>query len=226
MSSEPRRQPAPGSQPRRRRAADPEPAKHRELTDAKAMRALAHPVRMELLRLFGFHDTLTATQASELLGESPANCAFHLRTLAKYGYLAEAGGGRGRERPWAIASRAMNISARQEDPVAALAAEELTRAVLDRWLAHAREVYGSPQSAPGWEQASGMTLQYVFMTAEETENLRAEIAQLIERYEPRRRDQALRPDGAAPVEWTLFAAPVEEWFRHPGEAGQNTQESQ
>ena len=35
-----------------------------------------------------------------MLGESPANCAFHLRTLAKYGFVEEAGGGRGRERPW------------------------------------------------------------------------------------------------------------------------------
>jgi hypothetical protein len=87
------------------------------------MRALAHPVRMELLRLFGFNETLTATQASELLGESPANVAFHLRTLAKYGYLVEAGGGRGRERPWTVASRAMNISSRHEDPQAALAAD-------------------------------------------------------------------------------------------------------
>jgi hypothetical protein len=34
-----------------------------------------------------------------MLGESPANCAFHLRTLAKYGFVEEAGDGRGRERP-------------------------------------------------------------------------------------------------------------------------------
>jgi hypothetical protein len=28
---------------------------------------------------------------SEMLGESPANCAFHLRTLAQYGFEEEAG---------------------------------------------------------------------------------------------------------------------------------------
>src|SRR5579863_9821171 len=50
-----------------------------KLTDPKAMRALAHPVRMALLDLLGVAGTLTATQASEILGESPANCAFHLR---------------------------------------------------------------------------------------------------------------------------------------------------
>ena len=51
-------------------------------TDARAMRALAHPVRVALLEALVHTGTLTATQASELLGESPANCAFHLRTLA------------------------------------------------------------------------------------------------------------------------------------------------
>ena len=58
--------------PRPERPADTwdEPLK---LTDPKAMRALAHPVRMALLDLLGVAGTLTATQASEILGESPAN---------------------------------------------------------------------------------------------------------------------------------------------------------
>jgi hypothetical protein len=41
----------------------------------------------------------SACDDSETLGESPANCACHLRTLEKYGFVEEAGGGRGRERP-------------------------------------------------------------------------------------------------------------------------------
>jgi DNA-binding IclR family transcriptional regulator len=50
---------------------------------------------MALLELVSVSPTLTLTQASDALGESPANCAFHLRTLAKYGLIEEAGGGRG-----------------------------------------------------------------------------------------------------------------------------------
>ena len=53
-----------------------------DLTDPKAMRALAHPLRWALLEALAHAGTLTATQASEMLGESPANGAFHLRTLA------------------------------------------------------------------------------------------------------------------------------------------------
>ncbi len=66
----------------------------------KAIRALAHPLRLRILDLIQDRGPMTASQVSELVGESPTNCAFHLRTLGRYGYLEEAGGGKGRERPW------------------------------------------------------------------------------------------------------------------------------
>jgi predicted transcriptional regulator len=195
---------APGPEPG---PAEPDLEVPRQLADAKAMRALAHPVRMALLELFAYHQTLTATQASELLGESPANCAFHLRTLAKYGFVREAGGGRGRQRPWTLTDRSLHISQNQDDPQAALAAGELGRALLDRWLSRAREVHGAAGRVPGWETAAGWALMYLFLTADETKSLRAEIGQLLSRYEPRYADPALRPAGALPVEWAVFAAP-------------------
>ena len=124
----------------------------KELTDAKGMRALAHPVRLSLIDLFSYHETLTATQASDLLGESPANCAFHLRTLAKYGFVREAGGGRGRERPWTLVNRVVRINSRQADPQAALAADELSRVMLERWIERARQALGAPNTVPGWSR--------------------------------------------------------------------------
>src|ERR1700684_2153615 len=89
------------------------------LTNPKAIRALAHPVRWALLDALGQAGTLTATQASEMLGESPANCAFHLRTLAKYGFVEGAGGGRGRERPWRQTYNGMSWRARSDETQAA-----------------------------------------------------------------------------------------------------------
>jgi predicted transcriptional regulator len=185
-------------------AAD-EPVK---LTDAKAMRAVAHPVRMALIELFGYHETLTATQASELLGESPANCAFHLRTLAKYGFLREAGGGKGRERPWTLTNRTVSITEDQPDAQAALAAGELTRLWLERWIDRARSYFNVRNEMTGWEEASGWSNRHVFLTPEETTRLREDMRRLLERYEDRLSDPALRPAGALPVEWTIFAAPI------------------
>jgi hypothetical protein len=180
------------------------------LTDPLAMRALAHPVRVALVEMLSVVDTLTATQASELLGESPANCAFHLRTLAKYGFVEEAGGGRGRERPWKLADRPIAISTRQDDPRAATAAGALSQAWLDLWIERARQVFGSSNSMPGWENATGWSRNGVFLTPEETRDLRVQMRRLLEKYEARKSSPALRPPGALPVEWTIFTAPIPE----------------
>ena len=72
----------------------------RRLTDPRAMRAVAHPVRIALLEVLGTEGPLTATQAGELIGESPTTCSFHLRQLAKYGFIEEVAGVAGRKRPW------------------------------------------------------------------------------------------------------------------------------
>src|SRR3954447_2036414 len=79
---------------------DPVLGRGMELTDPRAMRALAHPVRMALIGLLRREGPMTATQAAERLGESSGTCSFHFRQLAKYGFCEEAGGGRGREKPW------------------------------------------------------------------------------------------------------------------------------
>ncbi|HVX44319.1 MAG TPA: helix-turn-helix domain-containing protein [Mycobacteriales bacterium] len=68
--------------------------------DPKFLRAMAHPLRMKLDQLLSVHGPMTATQLSELVDESPANCSYHLRTMAKWGFIEEAEGGKGRERRW------------------------------------------------------------------------------------------------------------------------------
>src|SRR5580693_6003201 len=113
-------------------------------TDPQAIRALAHPVRMRLIQLLAHTGTLTATQASEALGESPANCAFHLRTLAKYGFIEEAGGGRGRERPWKASSKSQRIHLHSSDldsEQARVAAGALEQVWHDRLLARIGDVF-------------------------------------------------------------------------------------
>ena len=181
-------------------AAD-EPVK---LTDAKAMRAVAHPVRMALIELFGYHETLTATQASELLGESPANCAFHMRTLAKYGFLEEAGGGRGRERPWRASAKSMRIRLRSSDldsEQARVAAGTLERVWYDRWFARLRDVFANRRWSAEWDEAAGSSQTLTFLTADEVRQMREEINAIVSRHlDERRVDPSKRPAGALPVE--------------------------
>ena len=44
----------------------------RELTDPRAMRAMAHPVRLALMEALNHRGPMTATEAAELVGESPS----------------------------------------------------------------------------------------------------------------------------------------------------------
>lgn len=68
--------------------------------DPGFLRAMAHPLRMKLGQLLSVHGPMTATELSELVDESPANCSFHLRKMARWGFIEEAPGGKGRERRW------------------------------------------------------------------------------------------------------------------------------
>ncbi|HEY6312232.1 MAG TPA: helix-turn-helix domain-containing protein [Streptosporangiaceae bacterium] len=185
------------------------------LTDPKAIRALAHPVRWALLEALSQAGTLTATQASEMLGESPANCAFHLRTLAKYGFVEEAGGGRGRERPWRQSYDGMSWRTRTDDPQASAAAEALDQVWLDRSLTRARRGLTSMANWPkGLEESLGAATTRLYVTAAEADELYTEIYEVFERLVGMhhryadRRDPELRPADAIPVEFVLMAYPV------------------
>ena len=180
-------------------------------TDARAMRALAHPVRLALLEALVHAGTLTATQASELIGESPANCAFHLRTLAKYGYVVEAGGGKGRERPWRRAHVELHITTEQEDPGAALAAEELGQFWLDTTLGRARSMLSRRQVWPEEWRHTGLMgeSEYIaYLTPDEAREFAAEVERLYRRFEDRLDHPERRPDGAMPIEMLLLNYPL------------------
>src|SRR5579862_8284461 len=104
------------------------------LTDPRALRAYAHPIRMKLVGLLRTEGPLTATRAAELLGESSASMSFHLRQLAKYGLVEEAGGGKGRERPWRSTAMFTNLPDVAENPESAAAADLLSSVIADRYF--------------------------------------------------------------------------------------------
>jgi DNA-binding transcriptional ArsR family regulator len=182
-----------------------------KITDARAMRALAHPVRLALLEALAHAGTLTATQASELLGESPANCAFHLRTLAKYGYVVEAGGGKGRERPWRRAHTMLQITTDQDDPSVAIAADELSQWYLSATLDRARSALSRRATWPAaWQHndLTGENQAIVYATIDEANELAAQTERLLLRFHDRLDHPEHRPDGAMPIEILLLSYPL------------------
>ncbi len=179
-----------------------------ELRDARALRALAHPTRLKLVGLLRLQGPLTATQAARELGETPQRCTFHLGQLAKYGLVEEAGGGRGRERPWrATASFTSwpNVMTEQEAAAAgqlleAVVAEQHFEAVMG-WIERKDE---EPQE---WQEAAQLNDVALYLTAGELGELGRDIWSLFERYLARGERADLRPEGARAVTVLNLAFP-------------------
>ncbi|MHB8324479.1 MAG: winged helix-turn-helix domain-containing protein [Candidatus Dormibacteria bacterium] len=182
----------------------------RKVTGARALRALAHPVRIALIETLSLEGPMTATEAGERIGESPTTCSFHLRQLAKYRFVEEAGGGRGRARPWRMTSIGMRFSSEHDDPAAQVAAGALLRLLRERQMERYRVWLETRANYPKrWREAAGDSEYAFYLTAEELKQLDAELsALLLPRYRERLTDPSQRPPGSVPVEMLVLCYPI------------------
>jgi predicted ArsR family transcriptional regulator len=184
----------------------------RTITDPQSLRALGHPVRLALLEAL-LAGPLTATQAGEILGESPTTCSFHLRQLAKYGFVEEAGGGPGRTRPWRLTHTGWRAPAQPDNPDFTRAVQALDHVLLDRLYARIRRFVDSVATYPAeWQQAATGETSYLHVTAEELRELLEEHKKVNERFRERwaeRNEHAdRRPEGTLPVEILIGGYPI------------------
>lgn len=181
----------------------------RVLTDPTTMRALTHPVRLALLEALLLEGPLTATEAGELIGESPTTCSFHFRQLAKYGFVEEAGVGPGRQRHWQSVNVWMNFSDATDDPEANIAAKSLERLVYERAIARLQNFYETKANFPKvWQEASDSTEAVIYVTPVELREVNTQLLSILQGFQSRLVDPSLRPDGCLPVEMLVFAFPM------------------
>jgi predicted ArsR family transcriptional regulator len=172
----------------------------RQITDPKALRALAHPLRWKLLEIIAREGTATATLCAQETGESVANCSYHLNTLAKYDYVEQAKGGQGREKPWRVVSQSQGWSDVGMDPEGTLAAQAASAAFLDHAFTQIRERQLTAQLEPvEWRDVLGVDNSTDFMTTAEVDELRTVVRQTMDKYQERRAKPELRPEGARSV---------------------------
>lgn len=177
-----------------------------QITDPRALRALAHPLRLDLVELIGALGQATAATCARRLGTSQASCSFHLRQLAKYGFVEHAPPSEdSRERPWRLTDLDQSWSAD-----AGPAADQLERVFVQReadrilgWLA------ASDDQAEAWRQASFMGGMTVPVTVAELESIRAEIRGSLEPYVRRLVDRAGWPADVRFVRILLAGTPLD-----------------
>ena len=174
---------------------DPRP--HAVQRCPEALRALAHPLRLELLERLGVHGPMTASQLGEALGQSPANCSWHLRKLAEHGYVTAAPGGEGRSRPWQVVTQG-DASATPSGPAGDRVQQLLAQVLIDREVARFAANRARVGSGP-WDDLQAATAAVLWLDVDEARRLSAELVAVLSSYQRDFADARPRPADARPV---------------------------
>jgi predicted ArsR family transcriptional regulator len=181
-----------------------DPPRPGEIVDPAVMRALAHPLKWELMEVLLLEGAATSTRCSELLGESQATCSFHLRQLARYGLVEEAPTQSKRERPWRLTTVEQSWSTVQPDETRTRAVAELERVFVEREITKLMRWERTASSYPEqWRRSALRSGAQTWLTAGELADLSDRITNLMLTYRDRLTDPNKRPEGARPVR--LFA---------------------
>ena len=180
-----------------------------ELTDPRALRALAHPTRLALLALLRREGPHTATSAAAALGESSGSCSFHLRQLRKYGLVEETGEGTGRSKPWRATADFTSWPTVTDNPELADASRLLTSVVLERQFQQALAWFTHRSEQPDeWQRATEFGDMLLHLTPDELVEFNERTWALAMSYREGRTDAASAPAGARPVHWLQIAYPI------------------
>jgi DNA-binding transcriptional ArsR family regulator len=171
----------------------PEPRTLR-LTSPKQMRALSHPIRLQLLGRLRADGPATATALASRLGISVPLVSYHLRQLGEYGFLEEAPdlARDGRERPWRASHDQTSWSTVEflDTPERIAAQAAFTREIV---RAYAQDMERFLDEAPTWPaewvDASEMSDYLLDLTPKELLELRAELTEVVARYRGRGRGE-------------------------------------
>lgn len=188
------------------------PADVVRVREPQALRALTHPLRLRLIGLLRLEGPSTATLLGRRLGESSGATSYHLRELARYGFVAEVEGrGTGRERWWQALHRSTHWEADDFADEGSEVVDELTRhlvaqrgAALQSWLAQ-RDTLGAD-----WDGAADLSDWGLRLTSDETRALAHELGEVLDRWSAER---AGRPpaDDTELVRVHLDLLPLREW---------------
>jgi DNA-binding transcriptional ArsR family regulator len=181
-----------------------------QLTDPRAIRALAHPARLAVIDEIYSGRELTATECAEIAGLSPSAMSYHLRSLEKAGIVERApSNGDGRERPWRAAGSYLQVESRgggagEAAAAAALGASVLGQAIeqFDAWQAR------RDREPAEWVDAASTFYGRIWLLPDEAKQVERQLLDMVDQYRSRRAGD--RPAGARPVRIALMVFPSDE----------------
>ncbi|MEU4608527.1 helix-turn-helix domain-containing protein [Kribbella sp. NPDC023972] len=191
-----------------------DPRRTRLLDDPLAIRAMAHPVRLDLQALLGKEGPMTAADAARRLGISQALASHHLRQLAKYDFVEPAPGKDNRERPWRLVSTSQSWRSAKLTSEGVAAADVLEQLLAERAFSALADWQQRRTAEPDiWVENSGIGHTGIYLTADELADLEEKISGLLQAYVDQRPidDKSTRPPGSRLVDITriVTVAPPE-----------------
>lgn len=179
--------------------------------DASSLHGLAHPLRIAMLDALSIYGEATASMLATRLGVSSGATSYHLRQLARHGFVEERPElGTARERWWrripgAISMARVDLLASPATSEAAsLVLGEFSRAKQARREHWQRTIVDWDES---WQDASMDSTARVRLTADEATELQHEIDGLLEGWVTRTRSRSVA-DGFTNVEVQVDMFPV------------------
>ena len=185
------------------------------ITDPAVLEALAHPVRLDLLTYLIATGPSTASVCARAVGDTPSNCSYHLRTLARHGLVEAAESSDRRQRPWRATISGFEIDPNVDPATAQGRSHE---AILSASLALEQRLLrdylaNRDQVSDAWREADATSSYTLRLSPEELSHMTAAIDALLRPWIAARRTDA--PPDAEPVQVTVVAFPRrgEPWQR-------------
>jgi DNA-binding transcriptional ArsR family regulator len=171
-----------------------------EITDPRAMRALAHPVRLTIFEGLQRHGPAKVAELAAHAGTTPSTAGRHLRQLAQHGLVVKSDG------KWKAVGTGIHFEPADDD-----ASQAAYRALANQLFLRADELPGrwltedEPRLDGEWRRVSGLSNARMTMTVAEATELDAQMEKLLEPYVTR--DPSDAPGDARLVRWLRYVLP-------------------
>ncbi|MEU8134481.1 ArsR/SmtB family transcription factor [Streptodolium elevatio] len=164
----------------------------RNTRDIEALKVFTHPLRLRVLRLLRSEGAATASGLARVLGTTPSLISYHLRAMAKHGFIAEdpEASSDGRERRW-IALNDLRFSTADfsgdevavevADAVVMTAHSDITD-LFEKSLRHVKSM------GLDWQNASFSAAPALRLSAAELQALYEELFAVVDRFRGRAED--------------------------------------
>lgn len=159
-----------------------------DVRDPGALRALANPVRLQLLGLLRRDGAHSVGELSELADVAPGSVSYHLGTLEKYGFVEQAPelAHDGRERWWRAVHESTHYEPAElnELPESRAASLAFRQAILQRHLVEQLAYLDAEPALPRpWVDAATAGDTISFLSSDELAELSADVNALAEKWD-------------------------------------------